>query len=163
MERLSREHGACRPTGDVVPLSRTHGRFRVACERGSIEVMAYLTPETKPVIQMIEWRREPTASPVERAKAEKLLAVVRGDKNAGAGLFAMQARVELERRLARLRVSFDRCELESVHGDGNGSVSARLRCDEAERELGFRLDAKTSLVSEVSVTTPRVAGAVCAY
>lgn len=58
MERMSREHGACRAEGDVIPLSRAHGRFRVACERGSIELLAYVTPETKPVIQMIEWRRE---------------------------------------------------------------------------------------------------------
>jgi CubicO group peptidase (beta-lactamase class C family) len=160
MERMTREHGACRPDGDVTPLSRAHGRFRVACERGSIEFLAYLTPETKPVIQMIEWRRELPATAAERANAEKLLAVVHGNKNAGAGIFASQAsRVELE----RLRASFNRCALQSVHRDGNGSVTARLRCDEAQRELGFRLDAKGSLVSEVSVTTPRASGAVCVY
>jgi D-alanyl-D-alanine-carboxypeptidase/D-alanyl-D-alanine-endopeptidase len=56
-ERMGREHGVCRPEGDIVPMSLTQGRFRLACERGSIDFVAYLTPAVPPLLQTVEYQQ----------------------------------------------------------------------------------------------------------
>jgi hypothetical protein len=164
MEATIRDHGKCRAEGDIVPLSATHGRFRVSCERGAIEVVALLTPHPKPLIQMIEWRRELPITEKERAMAEKVIAALARSSPLPANALAPNVDAgPLEKRLARLRGTYGDCALEKpLWNDGNGQASFRLRCSDVPIELSLRFDPKTSLLLDLSAARPRAFGAVCA-
>ena len=162
--RMGRDHGRCRPDGEIVPSGLTQGRFRLVCERGAVEFVVFLTPGVPPVVQMVEWREELPAAETERTMASKLVAALGRDTVLPPELVAASAdRSALEKRLARLRGTFGACELaEPPWNDGMGKVTARLRCESAALNLSFRLEPKTSLVVEVSGAQPRSFGAVCA-
>ena len=163
IERLGREHGRCHADGDVLPLSRTHARFRLACERGALEFVAYLIPGTPPTIQMIEWDQELPVTPQDRAVAAKLVAAIRPEASLPPDLLAPEAkRSELERRLARAFGSYGHCEIEqALQNNGEGEAAFRLRCAQAAPELSFRLDPKSARLLDFSVAPARRFGAVC--
>lgn len=163
VERMGREHGACHADGDVVPLSLTHGRFRLACERGSIEMVAYLTPGVPPVLQSLEYRQNLPVTEQAQAAARALTAALNGQPLPLELLASSGDRTALEKRLARLRGIYGSCELEApASSSGQDQASFRLRCAEGALELTLRFDPKTSLVVDVSGAAPRAYGAVCA-
>lgn len=162
-ERMAGEHGACKADGDIVTMGPRQGRFRVACERGSIEFVAYLTPGTPALLQSVEYRQFLPVDEVERAAARGLTLALNGGPlppellSPGSELSGMQA------RLARLRGSYGNCELEGGSwSDGKGQASFRLRCADGPLELTLRFDPKTRLIADVSGAKPRTYGAVCA-
>jgi hypothetical protein len=163
MERMGRDHGRCRADGDVVPLSRAHGRFRLRCERGAIEFVAFLTPGLPQTIQMVEWRQELPVGDTELATAGRLASVMNRAGPLPPELLSPDAdRALLERRLARLRGAFGTCEIDRpLWKSGDGETSVRLRCTEGPADLSFRLDPKTSRVADFSGARPRAFGAIC--
>lgn len=163
LQRMGREHGACRVDGDAVPLSLTHGRFRLVCERGSIEFLAYLTPGVPPVLQSLEYRQNLPVSDEAQASARALTAALNGQPLPLELLAPSSDRAALTKRLARLRGSYGACELEvPLSSNGKDEASFRLRCAEGPLELTLRFEPKTRLVSDVTGTQPRAYGAVCA-
>jgi len=163
IERLGREHGPCHAEGEVLPLSRTHMRFRLVCERGALDFVAYLTPGSPPAIQMIEWDEELPVTPRELAVAGKLVAAIRGEPYFPPDLLAPEAkRSSLERRLLRVYGSYGHCELDQPLWDnGQGEAVFRLRCAQAMPELSLRLEPKTARLVDFSVAPARQFGAVC--
>jgi CubicO group peptidase (beta-lactamase class C family) len=162
-ERMGREHGACRPEGDVIPLSLTHGRFRLTCERGSIDFVVYLTPEASPSLQSVEYRRSLPVTERDQAAARALTAALNGSSLASERLAKGADRAAIEKRLARLHGAYGSCELEQPLGnDGKGQATFRLRCAEGPLELTLRLDPKTALIADASGAQPRSFGAICA-
>lgn len=164
IEAINRDHGRCRAEGDILPLSATHGRFRVSCERGAIDVVAFLTPHPKPLIQTLELRRQLPVTENDRAMAEKLVASLAQSSPLPASALAPGVDPRpLERRLARLRSTYGNCSLEEpLWNNGVGEAAFRLRCSETTLELSLRLDPKTSLLLDFSGARPRAFGAVCA-
>jgi hypothetical protein len=136
----------------------------MSCERGAINVVVYLTPHPKPLIQMIEWRRELPITEKEQAMAEKVIAALARSSPLPANALAPHVDAgPLEKRLARLRGTYGDCSLEKpLSNDGNGEASFRLRCNDAPIELSIRFDPKTSLPLDFSAARPRAFGAVCA-
>jgi len=163
IERLGREHGSCRPDGEVVPLSRSHSHFRLVCERGALDFVAFLTPGTPPVIQMVEWRQELPVTPQDLGAASKLAAALRAEASFPPDLLAVEAdRGALEKRLARVQGAYGRCELgQPLWNNGQGEATFRLRCAQAAPELSLRLEPKSARVLDFSVVPPRAFGAVC--
>jgi CubicO group peptidase (beta-lactamase class C family) len=163
-EAAIRDHGKCSAEGAIVPLSATHGRFRVSCERGAIEFVALLTPHPKPLIQMLEWHRELPVTENDRAMAEKLVAALaRGSSLPPNALAPDVDPKPLQKRVARLRGTYGDCSLETpLWNNGKGEAAFRLRCSEGPLELKLRLDPKTSRLLDFSGAPPRAFGAVCA-
>jgi hypothetical protein len=124
--------------GEVVPLSRAHGRFRLRCERGALEFVAFLTPVAPPVIQMIEWRQELLVGDGELANARRVVAALNGTAPLAPELLAPGAdRARIERRLARWHAVYGSCVLDrSLWNDGQGAASVRLRCTSDRRIVG---------------------------
>lgn len=163
MERLGREHGSCHADGDVLPLSRTHMRFRLVCERGALDFVAYLTPGTPATIQMVEWDQELPVTPRDLAVASKLVAAIRGEPTFPPDLLAPEAKQSaLESRLSRAFGAHGRCEIDQpLWNNGQGEAAFRLRCARATPELSFRLDPKTARILDFTVAPARQFGAVC--
>lgn len=162
-ERMGREHGVCRPEGDVVPMSLTQGRFRVACERGNIDFVAYLTPAVPPLVQAVEYRQHLPVPQHAEAAARVITAALNEASLPPDILAASSDRLTLEKRLARLHGNYGNCELEApLSSDGKGQSSFRLRCAEGPLELTLRLDPQTSRVADISGAQPRPYGAICA-
>jgi CubicO group peptidase (beta-lactamase class C family) len=163
IERLGREHGSCRADGDVQPLSRTHMRFRLVCERGALDFVAYLTPGTPATIQMIEWDQELPVTQRDLAVAGKLVAAIRGEPSFPPDLLAPGAKQSaLESRLSRAFGAYGRCEIDQpLWNNGQGEAAFRLRCAQAMPELSFRLEPKTARILDFTVAPARQFGAVC--
>lgn len=163
LERMGREHGACRADGDVVPSSLTHGRFRLACERGSIEFVAYLAPGVRPELQSLEYRQSLPVSEAAEAAARAFTAALNGQPLPLELLAPNGVQATLAKRLARLRGNHGACELEApLSSNGKDQAVFRLRCDEGPLELTLRFEPKTGLVTDVTGAQPRAYGAVCA-
>ena len=56
MEELRAKHGACRPEGELEAENALRGRWRMACERGDLEVSITLAPTMPPRVQVLEVR-----------------------------------------------------------------------------------------------------------
>ncbi len=163
IERMGREHGACRPEGEIVPMGRSQGRFRLACERGAIELVAYLTPGVPPVLQTVEYRQELPVTEKDQAAASSVLLALGGAPLPPDLLAPTADRSAIEKRLARLRGAHGVCAIEApLWNDGKGQASFRLGCAEGPLDLTVKLDSKTSLVVDVMGALPREYGAVCA-
>jgi CubicO group peptidase (beta-lactamase class C family) len=164
IETITRDHGRCRAEGDIFPLSATHGRFQVSCERGGIEVVVYLTPHAQPLIQTLELERRMPVTENDRAMANRLVALLApGDPLPASALAPGVDPRPLEKRLARLRGTYGNCSIEKpLWNDGSGAASFRLRCSEGALDLSLRLDPKTSGLLDFSAAPPRAFGAVCA-
>lgn len=165
MRRMSKDHGNCRPAGSINALSLTHGRFRLECDRGAIDFLAYLTPGVPPVVQMVEWREELPVGAEQRILAGKLAAAVsRGVPPAGKIFAASIPQSELVARFASWHADFGQCELgDALWHDAKGKTTARLTCSETRFDLSFRSDPKTSLITELSGARPHAPGAICVY
>ncbi len=162
-ERLGRDHGACRAEGDVLALSQSHARFRLACERGALDFVAYLTPAASPVVQFVEWKQELPVTEKERARAARSWRRSRKPRSPGTRLDPRADRRALERRLARLHGTYGSCQLDHpAWNNGKGEATFRLRCAEKPLDLTLRLDPESSRVLDVSGAPPRSFGAVCA-
>ena len=163
MERMGREHGRCRAAGELTPLSRSHARFRLECERGAIDFIVFLTPGVPPKIQMFEWHRELPVTTQDEAAASKLVASIRREATLPSDLLAPQAdHSALEKRLARLHATYGTCAIDKpLWNNAQGEAAFRLRCTDSALDLSFRLDAKTGGVLDFSSTQPRAFGATC--
>lgn len=163
IERMGHDHGACHPDGEIVPMGRSQGRFRLACERGAIEIVAHLTPGVPPLLQTIEYRRELPVTEQDETAARAVLAAIQGGSIARTLLAPGADGAQLDKRLATLRSTHGACELDVPRwNDGKGQATFRLRCAGRPLELGVRIDPKTSLIADVSSAEPRTYGAACA-
>ncbi|HEY0465233.1 MAG TPA: serine hydrolase domain-containing protein [Polyangiaceae bacterium] len=163
IERMGREQGPCRADGEIVPMSLTQGRFRLLCERGSIDFVAYLTPEVPPVLQSLEYRQSLPVTDKDQANLRVLLAALNGNPLPAEFLAPGSDRTALQKRFSRLHGEYGHCELEApLSNNGKGQASFRLRCAEGPLEFTLRVDPKTSLVVDFSGSQPRSYGAICA-
>lgn len=162
-ERMNREHGACRADGDVIPFGRAQGRFRLACERGNIEFLAYLTPDASPLLQSVEYRQELPVGAEAQAALPSIVAALNGAALSRPVLADSADAIAIEHRLARLHGAHGACELEAaLFSDAKGKSTFRLRCAQAPLELTLQLDPKTSRITDVTGAAPRTFGAICA-
>jgi CubicO group peptidase (beta-lactamase class C family) len=60
-EEAQAEFGACRADGDVQPENWLRGKFRMRCEKGTLEISFTLSPTSPPKVQ--SFRVEPSRSP----------------------------------------------------------------------------------------------------
>jgi len=161
--RMAREHGACRPSGNIVPIGATQGHFELACERGRIEFFVYLTPTKPALLQNVEYREQFPVAETAVAIARDVVAALNGAPLAPTVLQSGSDRAAIEKRLARWHGEYGTCELEApLSSDGKGQVSFRLHCAEGPLELRLTLDERTSLVRDMTASRPRRYGAVCA-
>jgi CubicO group peptidase (beta-lactamase class C family) len=164
IEAIAREHGHCHAEGDILPLSATHGRFRVSCDRGVVDIVALLTPHPAPLIQTLLLQRQMPITDNDRAMAEAIVGALARGASLPANILAPTVDpMLLDKRLARLRGAYGACSIEKpLWNNAAGEASFRLRCSEGPLDLSLRIDPKTSLLRDFSAGRPRAFGAVCA-
>jgi CubicO group peptidase (beta-lactamase class C family) len=162
---LSRAHGRCQPDGPLRPYSRSHGAWRLRCERGAIEFTTFLTPSDPPRIQSSQWKEEFPPDDRAREAARRLSSLVgRSLDGAPQDLFDPTLDAGRARRsLARLSSQRSACELERpLSSDGQGRSTFLLRCSEGPLELWVRLHDKSGKVTDIGGGVPRDEEGMCA-
>jgi CubicO group peptidase (beta-lactamase class C family) len=61
LQELARTHGACEPDGALMPSSATQASWRMRCSHGAIDFSLWLSPATRPRVQLLTWREYPPA------------------------------------------------------------------------------------------------------
>lgn len=152
LAQLTKDHGACRPDGDLVAVNRLRGVWRESCERGAVTFALALSPEPKPRLQALEWREDlPPSPPLEAAAAALVHLAERWDADAATAALAPSADVaKVRKTLARLALDHGACKVERwVESDGKASATFLLSCAAGGAELEVNVDEKTGKVAGV--------------
>jgi hypothetical protein len=169
--KLARDHGACRSEGELVTNGPLSGRFRLACERGAIEMDVLLSPENPPRVQNLQWKQE--FLPDERTKkaATRLAALVgKWNDAAAADVLAPHIdRLKTKKLFAHRALDHGACTVERGVFEVNhapmtrdpGKAVFRLKCSDAPLELTFGLDEKTGKVAHLSADPIHAPEATC--
>ena len=88
--------------------------WRLACERGSIELDAWMTPAVPSRVQIVEWKGEFPPEPELRQLADRLAALIgRWDERVARTLFAPSvAQARAKKDLAHLGLDHGACAVE---------------------------------------------------
>jgi CubicO group peptidase (beta-lactamase class C family) len=156
IEKLKKNVGECRPSGEMDPENRLSARFRMKCERGSLDVVFTLAPTMPPSIQFLQFAPVQELEPAAKAAVvgvaeligsfseEKLKALA----SASGGLLEQQA----EMQTAGDR--FGKCTVgPTLRGDGRTAAMVRLECERGPVDVIVRLDGDGK-VTQVNLVKP---------
>ncbi|WP_437728399.1 serine hydrolase domain-containing protein [Sorangium sp. So ce861] len=131
VERLRKDHGACKPGALISAKGTREARFAMACERGRMAAKLTLDAGTS---KISAFRFSAVAPPTEAMKrsAAQVVALASGQKKAPFQQVFSRAVDEgaVQRELAELRAAHGRCKLGgSIESDGEQEHSFRLACE----------------------------------
>ncbi|AGP36663.1 serine hydrolase domain-containing protein [Sorangium cellulosum] len=131
VERLRRDHGACKPGALISSKGAREARFAMACERGRMAAKLTLDAGTS---KISAFRFSAVAPPTEAMKrsAAQVVALASGQKTAPFQQVFSHAVDEgaVQRELSELRAAHGRCKLGgSIESDGEQEHSFRLVCE----------------------------------
>jgi CubicO group peptidase (beta-lactamase class C family) len=154
---LARDHGRCRLDGQPKFVNRLRGSFRVACERGAIQLAAGLAPGPKPRLQALELRQDlPPSAALESAADVMIKLLVRRDTEAAIQSMAKSEDApKLERAFAKLSISHGLCKMDRVvESDGKKRATFLLSCEKQPLELTVALESNGK-IAQASGRPPR--------
>lgn len=126
LERIEADLGACHPAGPVEPENLLRGKFRMACERGSVDAYFTLAPTMPPKIQYLRFTPIKPLQPAMKAIAESI-----AERRAG---------------LQPVPAAYGTCRVgETLEGDGLTEARVLLQCDRGPVELRYSVDANGKL------------------
>jgi CubicO group peptidase (beta-lactamase class C family) len=162
LERLTREHGACAPEGEIEARDALHGRFALGCATGGIDIDLRLSPAQPPRIQAVHFsERLPPNARLGGAASAVLAAMA---PSAGAPLDWLDPSLDprlLKNSLERLRLQRGECTIErALASDGKQNAWFLLECARGAVELGVRVDPTSEKVTRVSARPPE-RGTLC--
>ncbi len=131
LAELRSVHGACRADGDVQVRSALRGRWRMACERGFLEVSIWLAPTQPPKVQVWEITSNLPAPEPLRASLAKLVALGGAwDQVSAEALLAPSAdRGKVRATLQALARDYGACRVgESIDDGGEEKPRVLLTC-----------------------------------
>ncbi len=140
---LRQSLGTCTPSGDIDSENWLRGSFRLACERGWVDVAFTLAPTAPPRVQYLSFTEGRPLSPTLSTAVRRLTAAAAGPREAFSSLLAPSLESDtVARQLSAFHSSYGAC----TAGDtlsGNGSTSARVRlvCERGRADLAVRADA----------------------
>jgi len=138
---LHEKLGACRPDGDIRTENWLRGRFRLACERGWLDVTLTLAPTAPPTIQHLDLEEGRPLTPALRTAIESTLRAASGGE-ASSALASFGDRQALARQLTALTASYGQCAIRDVlSGDGQTDARVSLQCDRGGIDLAVHADA----------------------
>ena len=153
-------------SGELAAEDALRGRWKLACERGELEVFVTLTAHATPLVQSISWRPNlPPGDALHSAAARALALLAQWDANA----FAELATPSLHAQAAEVREHFaqraaeaGQCELGApTSSDGKARASFGLRCARIPLVLHIALDEQGGRVEELRLAPPAATGAKC--
>jgi CubicO group peptidase (beta-lactamase class C family) len=155
-ERAQR-FGACSRQGPVSSEQPSSGRFRLACERGALELELLLTPALPARVQAVHVREELPPSQQLDGVARGLARALSGWDEAAAALFEPGLDVRrVKNALEGLGLAHGRCEVErALWSDGASEARYRLSCSGAELVLGVRIEPRSGKVTRLTSGSAR--------
>jgi hypothetical protein len=156
MERLKKDLGECEAPGEVAPENWLRGRFRLKCQKGSVNVFFTLAPTQPPKVQALGF--SPNFTPTEVArKAASVFATFDEGKAREFADSGLQAK--LASTLDAARRAYGSCTLgDSVMGNGSRFVVMTLNCSRAPAEMRLQLTDEGK-VRDVAIA--KAAGEAC--
>jgi CubicO group peptidase (beta-lactamase class C family) len=163
LEKLRAEHGACRPDGELVPENALRGSWRMACEKGWLDVTITLAPSTPPRVQA--WTVRGSFAPDERlggAVSSIAALASRWDHAAAEAILAPRVdRAALRSSLDAVARNYRGCKPGApVSGDGTTSATVALACERGDLDLEVSLDPASGRVERVRFARPEAAHCV---
>lgn len=140
---LATTHGACQPASAIDPENALRGRWRMACERGWLDVNITLAPTNPPRVQLINVQSTlPPDSEMTKAieSIAKLIEV--WDSKKVETLAAPGLDVEKMRRQVAAMSSWGACKAgDTLGGDGSRNSTVRFTCERGAVAARLSLDA----------------------
>jgi CubicO group peptidase (beta-lactamase class C family) len=154
VQRLHDAVGACRPDGNIRPENWLRGTFRLACERGWVDVTVTLAPTGPPAIQYLAFDEGRAMEPSLRKAIESTIGPA-ADTTVATVLAPSVDRDALSQQLAALRSSYGSCTLgDTLGGDGRTEARVSLECERGPIDLIVHADADGRL-DRVRFVQPR--------
>lgn len=129
--------GACTPE-PIKAENALRGTFRMACEKGWIDVTLTLTPSRPPRIQHLSYvSGRPLSENMKRIAADAIGAMAKGAQDLR--LAAGADRQVISAMLENARIEYGACRIgEVLDGDGTSRARIRLACDRGDLVLSLR-------------------------
>ena len=150
IEQLKADMGACRPSGDIEPENLLRGKFRLACERGHVDVYFTLAPTMPPKLQSLGYLPAKTLEAPMKSAVDAVASLVGTYREESLAALAAPSldKAKLQRQLEALRISYGACRVgEILGGDGKASSRVRFECDRGPMNVALRLDENGKLTS----------------
>ncbi len=150
IEQLKSDLGACRPSGEIEPENLLRGKFRLACERGHVDVYFTLAPTMPPKLQSLGYVPAKTPDGQMKGAGETVASLIGSFREESLAALAAPSldKARLQRQLEALRISYGTCRAgETLGGDGKASARLRLECDRGPMNVSLRLDENGKLTS----------------
>lgn len=135
--------GSCAPEGEINAENWLRGSFKLACQRGWLQVAFTLAPTIPPRVQYLSFTEGRTLSPTLSATVGRVASATATAHVDLTGLLAptLDAAV-VAGQLNAFRASYGTCTPgETVSGDGSRSARVRLSCERGKADLSLRADA----------------------
>jgi D-alanyl-D-alanine-carboxypeptidase/D-alanyl-D-alanine-endopeptidase len=174
--RLAADHGRCHQDGSMTTYGPMRGTWVLACDRGTIELDAVMSPAVPSRVQVVLWREEFPADESGRRIAFAVAAAIDhgwSDARTGGLFFAapgdLATMARWRKTVARLAIDYSGCVVEGgvrrtdhqVLGQDSSNAIFRLRCAEGPLELQFSTDPATGKVVDLAGYPPRDRDATC--
>ncbi|MCA1578206.1 MAG: beta-lactamase family protein [Acidobacteria bacterium] len=141
-QSLAQDHGTCRPATSIDPENALRGEWRMACDRGWLNVFITLAPTIPPKVQTIGIA--PVLPPdAEMTKAADAIVKLLGawDQKAFEAIAAPGLNVEKVRRQINAASAWGSCKVgETLGGNGTRNSAIRLTCDNGPLMARIALD-----------------------
>jgi len=135
IEQIKTEVGECGGPGEVEPENLLRGKFRMKCERGSVDATFTLAPTLPPKVQFLRFTFARPLEPSLRSAAEAVAGAVASPDSKEPELSRFRAQFEA------LRASYGACRVgEPVSGNGRTEAQVRLECDRGPLIVRLSLD-----------------------
>lgn len=157
LERLRAAHGACRPEGALEAENALRGRWRMACDRGWLELAITLAPTAPPRIQSWTVRGAfPPDERLSRAVAAVAALAARWDEAAAESILAPGVdRPALRSQLAAVGTLYGACRPGAARGgDGATRATVALACQRGDLDLEVALEPSAGRVASAGFSRP---------
>lgn len=163
LQQIAGKLGSCRPSDRIDAENALRGTWRMACDRGSLDVAITLAPTMPPTVQYLSMR--PVLAPsaaLSNAAATVAALVSSWDEARAKSAAAETFDVARLRQLADVaNAEYGACRVgEHVDGDGTSRATVRFACDRGTLTSTIAIDPKTNRLTTATLA-PAVQG-VCA-
>ncbi|MEO8126024.1 MAG: serine hydrolase domain-containing protein [Bryobacteraceae bacterium] len=151
IDKIKAEVGQCAQIGDVKPENLLRGKFRMGCDRGTVEASFTLAPTIPPRLQFLRFAPAVNLDSRTKAAVDELAALVGNPQPKRLQALSIP---QLPRQMEALRNSYGSCRAgETIGGDGKTSVRVKFECDRGPLEVQMRFDDGAKL-REAAFTKP---------
>jgi len=164
-EALRAAHGACRPEGPIEAENALRGTWKLACERGWIDVSLTLAPTLPSRAQFLAMEGSfPPGARLAEAAAQVAALTARWDEGAAGRLFdAKLDRADARRRVEAVGAARGPCRVDRpVGGDGARRARVQLACERQPVVLDVSIDERSGKVTALDFAPPRGRAGKCA-